>query len=468
MKKEGNPVLYLVEALVVIAMLLLPMQSLLAAPATIENFNSDFLEIAKATGVTIRQDGNALIWEGPYAGKTKPQGPLAGKKVGVIVASEFSDMEAYYLASYLSEFGTDCHFLGVDWVLWKHTRPNVKTKGVQGLFGLSVDPVPTMGARHQYTPLREANPTEFDALIIPGGHSGDVMMTEGDVINFIKTAYENGAIVGGIGGGIIPLIRAGIMNGKKATGDAVVDFMLERIGTLVDEPVVRDGDVITARGTINTPEFVRELCRAFDPAFDDNKKDILKGKKILIVAGEDFEDIELAVPVLEYLYRGAELSLGTFPPPLRSRPPMLGLNNVIMGNFGMSVPLQEIPGTAYKIVNLYEVNPKDYDVIQIPGAFCPWNMVVAGIPVEILKKFYDAGKIVAGICHAPIPIAKAGLLEGRKAAGWLASQDAVSIMGGDYSWDYSAVIDGPVVTARVPDDLPEFLDAVTMAILSKE
>ena len=41
------------------------------------------------------------MWEGELAGKTKLAGPLAGKTIGVIVASEFSDFQAYYLASYL-------------------------------------------------------------------------------------------------------------------------------------------------------------------------------------------------------------------------------------------------------------------------------------------------------------------------------------------------------------------------------
>lgn len=108
----------------------------------------------------------------------------------------------------------------------------------------------------------------------------------------------------------------------------------------------------------------------------------------------------------------------------------------------------------------------DFDVVQIPGAFCPWNIVVAGDPEEFLVRAYDAGKIIAAICHGPIPLSAANLVEGRKIAGWLASKDAVGIMGGTYSWDWSAVIDGPIVTGRVPDDIPEFLDAVTAALLA--
>jgi len=342
--------------------------SVLPAQAT------SFLEVAKKTGVTIKQEGSVTIWEGPATGKMKPAGPLAGKTIGVLVASEFSDFQAYYMASYVSEFGGEVVFLLVDWVRWKFTRPNVKTKGVQGMWGLSVDPIPVMGSRHSAKPLGEADPENYDALVIIGGHSADIMMTENRVIDFIKAVYGKGAMVGAIGGGSMPLITAGIMNGKKTTGNTVVSFMLKKIGTFEDVPVVRDGQIITARNTVDTPAFVRELCKAFNPDFMPEKKGILAGKRILIMAGEDFEDIELAVPVMEYLFRGAKITLATFPPPMRSRPPMLGLD-VVQGNFGISVPLQEIPLSDYQIKKLSEVGMDDFDVVQIPGAFCPWNMV---------------------------------------------------------------------------------------------
>lgn len=426
---------------------------------------SPFLSTAEETGVTIRQEDSVKIWEGPVSGKMKPNGPLAGKVIGVLVASEFSDFQAYYMASYASEFGGEVVFLLVDWVKYKFTRPNVSTKGVHGMWGLSVDPIPVLGARHVAKPLGEADPKDYDALVVLGGHSGDIMMTEDKVIDFINAVYNAGAVVGAIGGGSIPLITAGIMNGRMATGNSVVSFMLRKIATFKDAPVVRDGQVMTARDTVDTPAFVRELCKAFDSSLVPKRKGIVTGKKVLVIAGEDFEDIELAVPVMEYIYRGASVTLATFPPPMRSRPPMLGVD-VVMGSFGISVPLQEISLSHYQIVKLSEVNMEDFDVVQIPGAFCPWNMVAAGDPVEFLKMAHEAGKIIAAICHGPIPVAAADLVKGKKIAGWLACKDAVSIMGGEHSSDWSAVIDGQIVTGRAPDDIPEFLDAITEALLN--
>ncbi|NQS89940.1 DJ-1/PfpI family protein [Patescibacteria group bacterium] len=430
-----------------------------------------FLKVTRQTGITItlEKEGKIKIWEGIFAGKRKPMGPLAGKTIGILAASEFSDFQAYYLTEYLSEFGGNVDFLLVDWVKWKFSRPNVKTKGVIGQWGLSLDPIPTITPKARYTwrSLTKADPKDYDALIIMGGHSADIMTTEDKVIDFVKSAHSKGAVVGGIGGGDIPLITSGILQGKRVTGNKVVSFMLEKIGTFIDLSVVRDGKVVTARDTVDTPAFVRELCTAFDPTFVPERKDILKGKRIVIIAGEDFEDVELCVPAMEFIYRGARVTLAPFPPPMRARPPMLGVD-VVMGNFGISVPFQEIPeGDYYNVVPLCKLSPEDFDLIMIPGAFCPWNCVVAGMPVKFLKKTYDAGKIVAGICHGSIPVSAAGLVEGKKIAGCLAVKDAVTIMGGIYNWDWSAVIDGRIVTGRVPDDVPEFIDAMTEALLSK-
>jgi protease I len=424
-----------------------------------------YLEIARQTGITISTDEGVTTWQGPTAGLRKARGPLAGKTIGVIVASEFSDFQAYYIASYAGEFGAQVDFLLVDWVTWKFTRPYVKDKGVRGMWGMGVDPIPVLGPnRHTYRSLKAANPADYDALVVLGGHSADVMVTEEPVKALLRAVAERGGVVGSIGGGAIPLISAGVLDGKAVTGNAVVAFMLKKIADFRDEPVVRDGRVITARDTIDTPAFVRALCEAFDPDFTCGQKGVLAGKHVLIIAGEDFEDIELVVPVMEYLYRGAAVTLATFPAPQRSRPPLLGLD-VVVGNFGVSVPFQEIPESAYAIVPLAEVDLGGIDVVQIPGAFCPWNMVEAGAPIEFLKQADGAGKILAAICHGPIPLAAADLVAGRRIAGFAACNDAVRIMGGIYNGEWSAVVDGRIVTGRVPPDIPEFLDAVTYRVL---
>lgn len=252
------------------------------------------------------------------------------------------------------------------------------------------------------------------------------------------------------------------MNGKKVTGNAIVDYMLRQVADYRAEPVVVDGNLITARDTVDTPALLRALCKLFDPEFKDIHKGILKGKKVMIMVADDFEDIELAVPVLEFLYRGAEIVVGLFEPWIRTRPGFVGLD-VRHGNFGMTVPFQEIPDTYYKIIKDTDLTMEDFDLLFILGAMNPLHL--AALHRDFLRNAYANGKIIAAICHGPIPVAAADLVKGRVIAGWLASEDAVNIMGGKFMRELAAAIDGRIVTGRTPPEVPEFIDACTAALL---
>jgi putative intracellular protease/amidase len=432
-----------------------------------KKLSGSILDLVGQTGIDIVQEEDVIFWHGQYGGQTKPCGPLAGKKIACLVGSEFSDFQAYYLASYIGEFGGELEFLCIDWVVYKFTRPNIKTKGVVGMWGLTLDPIPVMGpSKHTCKNLREADAKNYNAVLVLGGHSGDVIVTEDEVKDFLNVAAENGAVIGGIGAGIMPMIRCGIMAGKTCTGNRLVDYMLKKIANFEDSPVAVDGKIVTARDTVDSPAFVRAICKAFDPQFSDPRQGILNGKKLLVIAGEDFEDIELAVPVMEYIYRGAKVTLATFTPVIRSRPPLVGLD-VVQGNFGMSVPLQEIPQSYYSIKKLADVGMDEFDALQIPGAMCPYNIVEAGTPLEFLKQADAAGKIITYICHGGIPVAAADLIKGKKATGWQASKDSIEIMGGEYNEDWAAVVDGSQVSGRTPPEIPEYVDAIMVALLKE-
>ena len=175
-----------------------------------------FLESVRATGIELVQERGALIWQGPYGGQTKPQGPLKGKKIGCLVGSEFSDFQAYYLASYIGEFGGELEFLVVDWVTYKFTRPNIQSKGVVGMWGLTVDPIPVMGpAKHTSKNLKDAAAADYDAVVVIGGHSADVIVTEKEVADFLIAVSAKGGAVGGIGAGGVALDPGRACSGKK-------------------------------------------------------------------------------------------------------------------------------------------------------------------------------------------------------------------------------------------------------------
>lgn len=426
----------------------------------------NFIEVAGETGINIVENDGVLAWTGPKGGNIKPNGPLSGKKIACLVATEFSDFEAYYLASYIGEFGGKLDFLLVDWVTWKYTRPNVKSKGVEGMWGVTVDPIPVMAGdkASRSLSLKKAKAEDYDAALIIGGHSGDIMSTEPDVIRFLKTLHEKGGVIGGIGGGIIPLIACGFLEGKRCTGNVQTEFILRKIAEFENCGCVTDGGIITAQDTLQAPELVRALCASLSPGFVEKRKGMLKGKTMLLIAGWDFEDFEIAVPFLELYYRGAEIMIGTFKGSVRSRPPLLGLE-VIQGNFGMTIPLQDIPETYYAIKDLKEVKMKEFDALFIPGAFCPWNMIDAGYPIEFLKRADERGKIISYMCHGPWAVAAAGIIQGKCLTGWISGNDAVRAAGGRMVPEWAAAIDGNHVSGKTPQEMPELLDAITLTLL---
>ncbi len=423
------------------------------------------IEDARARGIEIDDTEGCQVWKGEATGTAKSTGPFAGKRIALLVAPEFSDFQAYYLAEYLSELGANLQFVGVEGALWKYTRPTDPDKGLHGMWGMSLNPIPVLGeSRSSYVRVEDAQAGDYDVVVVLGGHSADILTTQETALDFLAAAAKAGSVLGAIGEGTLPLISRRIVEGKRCTGNRIVSYMLERIATYVDRPAVTDDKLVTCRDTEHCAEFVRELARYFDPGFDDGRAGCLQGRRIVVVAGEDFEDIELIVPVLELLHRGATVTLATFPAPARARPPLLGVD-VTMGNFGSSVPLQEVPADRYRIRPLQEIAPEELDMVMIPGAFCPWNMVAAGTPIEWLKEVHRAGRAIAAICHGAIPLSAADLVAGKQIAGVGACRDHVSIMGGTFRPEASAIVDGALVTGRVPPDVPEFLDAMTYALL---
>jgi len=204
--------------------------------ATITLAASSFLDIAKKSGVEIVQDGGATIWKGDFAGKTKPKGPLAGKKIGLLVACEFSDWQAYYLSEYVAEFGGTAQFIMNNNHLWKNTRPMNGIRIPRGTWGLTLtegmDGLGINGARVEYPVvikddpnmvfpgvkggLKVADPGKYDALVILGSHSGDILVADDVALAFIKKIADRGVPIAGIGAGIMPMINLGLVKGKKS------------------------------------------------------------------------------------------------------------------------------------------------------------------------------------------------------------------------------------------------------------
>ena len=104
---------------------------------------------------------------------------------------------------------------------------------------------------------REANASEYAAVIIPGGSSPAKLMNDPDVQAFIRQADRAGTTIAAICHGPQVLAAAGLLQGRTLTGYAGLAEEVSRAGgTFVDREVVVDGNLITSRKPEDEPAFI--------------------------------------------------------------------------------------------------------------------------------------------------------------------------------------------------------------------
>jgi protease I len=185
-----------------------------------------------------------------------------GKKVAIIVAHEFEDVELLYPIIRLSEEGAEIYVVPVQEGL--HTRPALDKKPVTGRFGHTV-PLPIMeeGKLYSVIGLEDISPDNFDCLLFPGGYSPDALRLHEATLSLVRKFHEKGKLLAAICHGPWILISAGIISGKRATGYAAVRDDLRNAGAeYVDVPAVRDGNIITGRVPDDLTEFCLEIINA--------------------------------------------------------------------------------------------------------------------------------------------------------------------------------------------------------------
>ncbi|MDX1547602.1 MAG: type 1 glutamine amidotransferase domain-containing protein [Rhodothermales bacterium] len=106
------------------------------------------------------------------------------------------------------------------------------------------------------------------------------------------------------------------------------------------------------------------------------------------------------------------------------------------------------------------VTPAGYDALVLPGGqMNPDFLRADDDAVAFVRAFFDAGKPVAAICHGPWTLIEAGVVEGRRMTSYHSIQTDLKNAGADWV-DEAPVTDGNLVTARNPDDLPGFNEAM--------
>ena len=105
-------------------------------------------------------------------------------------------------------------------------------------------------------------------------------------------------------------------------------------------------------------------------------------------------------------------------------------------------------------------DPDVYGALVLPGGVINGDFVRADPDaVAFVTSFFDAGKPVAAICHAPWVLIEAGVVKGRRMTSWPSLQTDLRNAGAEWV-DEEVVVDGNLTTSRIPDDLDAFSAAI--------
>ncbi|HZN61965.1 MAG TPA: type 1 glutamine amidotransferase domain-containing protein [Planctomycetota bacterium] len=110
-----------------------------------------------------------------------------------------------------------------------------------------------------------------------------------------------------------------------------------------------------------------------------------------------------------------------------------------------------------------DVSASQFDAIVIPGGYAPDILRRHESVNRLVAEMFKAGKVVSSICHGLWVCVSAGILKGRTATCFFAVKDDVINAGATYV-DREVVVDGNLITARKPDDLPAFMRETLKAL----
>ena len=165
----------------------------------------------------------------------------------------------------------------------------------------------------------------------------------------------------------------------------------------------------------------------------------LSGKRIAVLATDGVEQIELTEPMRAARGAGASVDLIS----LRT--------GSIQGVRGLD---KADSFTVDRAVG--EVSADEYDGLVIPGGVKnPDKMRMDETAVSLVRSFFDQGKPVAAICHAPWMLVEADVVRGRTLTSYPSLQTDIRNAGGTWV-DEEVHVDQGLVTSRRPDDLEAF------------
>jgi protease I len=171
----------------------------------------------------------------------------------------------------------------------------------------------------------------------------------------------------------------------------------------------------------------------------------LTGKKLIILVEQMYNDLEFWYPYYRLKEAGAHVVVvGS------------GSAEEYTGKSGIPCRADTSPR---------QISAADFDGIVIPGGYAPDHMRRHPSMVKLVKDLFEAGKVVAAICHAGWMLASAEIVSGRTVTSFFAIKDDLVHAGANWV-DEEVVVDGKLITSRKPEDLPAFMRAIIAELRS--
>jgi protein deglycase len=156
-------------------------------------------------------------------------------------------------------------------------------------------------------------------------------------------------------------------------------------------------------------------------------------KRVLVPLAEGFEELE-AVTIIDILRRaGIDVVVASL------------AGSPVTGSHGIRLAADTPLGALAE---------QDFDMIALPGGMPGADHLKKDPRIaEIVQRLHAAGRPVAAICAAPMVLAAAGVLDGRRATsypGFLKDADKATVVGD------AVVVDGGIITSRGPGTALDF------------
>lgn len=173
----------------------------------------------------------------------------------------------------------------------------------------------------------------------------------------------------------------------------------------------------------------------------------LRDKRILVLVGDDYEDLELWYPTLRLREAGASVAIAG--PEAR---------RVYKGKYGYPCPADRA---------ISDSHAPQFNGIVIPGGWMPDVLRRDPQVISLVREFGISGKLTASICHGPWINISAGIARGVKLTGSLGIKDDLINAGAQWI-DAPVVVDRHYVSSRKPADLPEFCEAILQVLTQQK